>query len=82
MKDPLEVTVNDISAVISALDAKGIGMQITLTPIVKNERDEKKKPVLKHEIHHCPNCNGFMYIMHGDNFCSKCGQALDWSDTE
>lgn len=22
-----------------------------------------------------------MSIMYGDNFCSECGQALDWSDT-
>lgn len=31
-------------------------------------------------IYKCPRCNGF--ISRSNDFCPKCGQALDWSDEE
>ena len=31
-------------------------------------------------IYHCPNCKDF--ISRTYTYCHKCGQALDWSDTE
>ncbi len=31
-------------------------------------------------IYRCPNCNNF--ISRTYSYCDKCGQALDWSDTE
>ena len=31
-------------------------------------------------IYKCPNCNEF--ISRTYDYCYKCGQALDWSDTE
>lgn len=31
-------------------------------------------------IYYCPNCKDF--ISRTYNFCHKCGQALDWSETE
>lgn len=31
-------------------------------------------------IYYCPNCKDF--ISRAYKFCHKCGQALDWSDTE
>ena len=31
-------------------------------------------------IYRCPNCNEF--ISRTYDYCNKCGQALDWSDTE
>lgn len=31
-------------------------------------------------VYRCPNCNGF--ISRTYDFCYKCGQALDWSETE
>ena len=31
-------------------------------------------------VHKCPNCNEFISITY--KYCYKCGQALDWSDTE
>ena len=30
-------------------------------------------------VHKCPNCNEF--ISRTYKYCYKCGQALDWSDT-
>ena len=31
-------------------------------------------------VHKCPNCNEF--ISRTYEYCHKCGQALDWGDTE
>ena len=31
-------------------------------------------------IYYCPNCNDFISRIY--TYCHKCGQALDWSDTE
>ena len=31
-------------------------------------------------IYSCPNCNEFISRVY--TYCPKCGQALDWSDTE
>lgn len=31
-------------------------------------------------VYRCPNCNEF--ISRTYDYCYKCGQALDWSDTE
>lgn len=31
-------------------------------------------------IYHCPNCKDFISRVY--TYCHKCGQALDWSDTE
>lgn len=50
-------------------------------------RATKKKPKNKHRwiyssqiyVGDCPNCGDVVGI--GDNFCHKCGQALDWSGT-
>lgn len=30
------------------------------------------------EIYKCPRCDS--YIRPNQNYCSECGQALDWSD--
>ena len=32
-------------------------------------------------IEKCPCC-AYVYIDKDDNYCSKCGQAIDWSDEE
>ena len=31
-------------------------------------------------VYECPNCGTFISPMY--DFCYKCGQALDWSETE
>ena len=30
-------------------------------------------------LRHCPSCN-VRFVRFGMNYCSDCGQALDWSD--
>lgn len=30
----------------------------------------------------CPNCFSYMGIDYESNYCTQCGQALDWSEDE
>lgn len=30
----------------------------------------------------CPNCHNYVDVIKADEYCSKCGQRLDWSDSE
>lgn len=55
------------------------------------EKQMPKKPFLhsfseSHETYtyfKCPNlCDIYCEVKNNMHFCSKCGQALDWSDTE
>jgi DNA-directed RNA polymerase subunit RPC12/RpoP len=47
-----------------------------------------KKPIGKHTSYKCPICGRRVRSGKGsssfgvDHFCQRCGQALDWSDTE
>ena len=48
------------------------------------EKQIPKKPVnvtrfVNSTSGNCPVCNGRLLSM---NYCQRCGQALDWSDTE
>ena len=48
------------------------------------EKQIPKKPVnvtrfVNRASGNCPVCNGRLLSM---NYCQRCGQALDWSDTE
>lgn len=39
----------------------------------------------RHNIYYCPTCDGCISDILGHigyGFCSSCGQALDWSDTD
>ena len=49
------------------------------------EKQEPKKPLHEHKNYYCPVCkeNGWMLWDDAipndmDNFCGKCGQAIDW----
>ena len=42
------------------------------------ERDTPKK-VYKTDYNYCPNCDQH-YLIEYSNYCSVCGQRLDWSD--
>ncbi len=52
------------------------------------ERVTPKKPIVKNEfydelygdIKYCPNCNSMFEYM--DEYCSECGQNIDWSEDE
>lgn len=39
-----------------------------------------RSPSGRHIYGYCPKCNAI--TNNSANFCGKCGQALDWSDTE
>lgn len=52
------------------------------------ERVTPKKPVGKHTSYKCPVCDRRVRSGKGsssfgvDNYCQRCGQALDWSGSE
>ena len=52
------------------------------------EKQIPKNPIGKHTNYKCPICNRRVRSGKGsssfgvDYFCQRCGQALDWSDTE
>ena len=52
------------------------------------EKQIPKKPIGKHTNYKCPVCDRRVRSGKGsssfgvDFFCQRCGQALDWSDTE
>ena len=52
------------------------------------EKQIPKKPIGRHTSYKCPVCDRRVRSGKGsssrgvDHFCQRCGQALDWSDTE
>ena len=52
------------------------------------EKQIPKKPIGRHTSYKCPICDRRVRSGKGsssfgvDHFCQRCGQALDWSDTE
>lgn len=51
------------------------------------EKQIPKKPMgekykLIEGFGNCPNCNNFIDDMRSYRVCSRCGQAIDWSETE
>lgn len=48
------------------------------------ERQIPRKPVFGKsyadcDLYDCPACGVIELLMHGDNYCAMCGQAIDWS---
>lgn len=53
------------------------------------EKQMPKKPLHEHKNYYCPVCREDGWMLWDDaipndtdSFCGKCGQAIDWSDTE
>lgn len=46
---------------------------------IKAENIKTSDQVIR--LRHCPSCN-VRFVRFGMNYCSDCGQALDWSDEE
>jgi hypothetical protein len=46
------------------------------------EKNKAKKPtnLIYESLYDCPNCKGFLSQKY--KYCHKCGQLLDWSDSE
>lgn len=52
-----------------------------------NERDIPKTPIIKGKNYYCPSCDHWILWLDAipletDNYCSKCGQAINWEDEE
>ena len=54
---------------------KALEKQIPKKPFYDKNRDD-------FNAYKCPVCNDEYMILSGDNYCTVCGQALDWSDIE
>lgn len=51
----------------------------TLKKIIKNnELEDCDRYMIVSECWNCPSCKNRLFT--GDNYCRKCGQALDWSE--
>ncbi len=50
--------------------------------LVACEALEKQIPKKPKDWINCPSCNWGLALLKGTRHCPKCGQALDWSDTE
>ena len=46
----------------------------------KRKKGMPKKAIYDGKFYSCPTCGDKMLILNGYNFCSNCGQALDWSE--
>ena len=60
--------------------AVAMGMEALEKQIPKKTTDRQYVPNGTLIYGHCPNCDWFTKNFF--NYCRKCGQALDWSDTE
>ena len=60
-----------------------IEKQILKKPVNKTKSDNSTAKHYKNcSIVVCPLCNGRLKLKSKGKHCDKCGQALDWSDTE
>ena len=60
-----------------------IEKQILKKPINKTKCDNTTAKLYENcNIVVCPLCNGRLKLKSKGKHCDKCGQALDWSDTE
>ena len=47
------------------------------------DRQISKNPTIHKAGFYCSNCGILIGLVRNEiNFCKKCGQAIDWSDTE
>ena len=44
------------------------------------EKQIPKKPIKWYSEYICPGCSADLYIENEDDYCTDCGQALDWSE--
>lgn len=71
-KEPFSIyTTEALNMAINALEK-----QISKKPVI-----EKDKMIYCVVCGRCPECNTAVYSI-SNLYCNKCGQALDWSDTE
>ena len=68
----LEKLPQDVVTALS-LAQKALEKQIPKKPLYENKCDDCV-------VYSCPACKDEKLILDGDNYCTACGQALDWSD--
>ncbi len=80
-----EITQNEIvCSLLAEQVVEALEKQIPRKPITRNElvKTERGYALLdENEQEYCPVCNYFVQPP-CERYCSHCGQALDWSDTE
>ena len=62
---------------------RAIGTVKECREAMERQRAKKYKviePCKSVTYYQCPFCDGLLHI--NENFCGKCGQAIDWSDTD
>ncbi len=69
------VNADDLEAFKIAVSV--LEKQIPKKPVLRQTPQNAKFKLVEYE---CPECH--TWKPRGTNYCSKCGQALDWSDTE
>lgn len=55
--------------------AEALEKQIPKKPLYENTYDDCV-------VYSCPACKDEKLILSGENYCTTCGQALDWSETK
>lgn len=70
-----------LNAVVDLADTLGISVDEYVGRIIPEaEKNIPKKPIENFPFAVCANCGEG--VREGMNYCYKCGQALDWSDTK
>lgn len=64
-----------------AIEINGLAIEVLEKPIPKKPVTEKDKVIFDIVCGRCPECDSAVYST-TNLYCHKCGQALDWSDTE
>lgn len=64
-----------------AIEINGLAIEVLEKQIPKKPVTEKDKVIFDIVCGRCPECDSAVYST-TNLYCHKCGQALDWSDTE
>lgn len=64
-----------------AIEINGLAIEALEKQIPKKPVTEKDKVIFNIVCGRCPECDSAVYST-TNLYCHKCGQALDWSDTE
>jgi hypothetical protein len=76
------IIVQDNGLVLVTPKGKSTHIYKTREVIEALEKQIPKKPIQDRYIKFCPQCNNSLDFPERYEYCTDCGQALDWSDTE
>ncbi len=74
------IDIDKLKEAVNGIHNKQKGYELIKVSVDELERLQKKETPMKViEKHYCPSCiNNYNFGI--DNYCSDCGQKLDWSD--